>query len=101
VFCQVYRLRCEAGKLPRDDVRQTLRRGWLEYVRSPIGAPTWSAQLLTKPGGQQVAELTVAHVRFIRQGGIMIRGFEAVPDPNMTRSIMQSWWCVPTPPTSS
>jgi hypothetical protein len=94
VFCDVYQLRSEAGKLARDAALSTRREVWLEFGRPKSGAPESIASLLDTRG-VEIDRLSCASVRFIRGGGLMIRGFETIIFPGPTRFFNQAWWCVP------
>jgi hypothetical protein len=97
VLCQVYQLRSENGKLTREQVRATLRIATLRYARfSKIGAPEEFASI-HDGNGVELDRITCATIRFIRDGGIMIRGFEIVEYPGPRRMFTQAWWCVPQP----
>jgi hypothetical protein len=102
VFCDVYQLRSEAGRLARKAALTTRREAWLELGRPKSGAPETIAWLRDERG-VAIDQLSCASVRFIRGGGIMIRGFQTITIPGPTHFFDQSWWCVPKPavPTSS
>jgi hypothetical protein len=94
VFCDVYQLRSEAGKLPREAALATRREAWLELGRPRSGAPE-SIASLRDARGVELDNLSCASVRFIRGGGLMIRGFQTIIYPGPTRFFNQAWWCVP------
>jgi hypothetical protein len=100
VFCRIYRLYSEAGKLDREAAQSTGREAWLELTRARSGAPEWYARIYEKQNGRELNDLSNARVRFIRDGGLMITGFETIIDTGSTRSISQAWWCVPLSATS-
>jgi hypothetical protein len=95
VFCRVYKLRSEWGKLPRDVARAQSLDAWLRFDRTASGAPTEYAWLSHSRDGDAFDELSCAHVRFIRSGGIMIWGFERPRANAAADSFRQAWWCVP------
>jgi hypothetical protein len=103
VFCDVYQLRSETGKLDREAALATRREASLELGMPRSGAPE-SIAWLRDERGVAIDQLACASVRFIRGGGLMIRGFETIIHPGPTRMFTQAWWCVPKAaarPTSS
>jgi hypothetical protein len=94
VFCEIYQLRSEAGRLGREAARATRRDARLELGRPKSGAPE-SIASLHDVQGVEIDRLSCASVRFIRGGGLMIRGFQTIIYPGPTRFFNQAWWCVP------
>ena len=94
MWCKIYQLCDEHGRLDREAARATGREAWLEYGKNKIGTPgekAWARDAR----GVEIEMLKCARVRFVRGGGVMIDGLQIIEWPGPRRSFDQRWWCVP------
>lgn len=90
-------LRDQGKKRPHDDVRATASGGWLWVSnKAPNGMPVPNARLYGADG-MVVARIEPVRDVLIRNGGVLIQGFEWEVSWSGKR-LRQSWWCVPEPP---
>lgn len=94
VFCIAYPLRRDGTKLPREQVQDGARRGWLTFTRMPAGQPVWTARLTAPSGASALPDLECAAVRHIERG-IMVQGLVRLRGGSV--HVRQAWWCVPDP----
>lgn len=88
LLCDVYPLRFRGRKLSPEQVRERVRRGWLEVERRDDGAPVRIARLHSERGSVR-GELLCVTITKVARGGLMVTGWE----PPLNHR--QAWWCVP------
>jgi hypothetical protein len=95
LYCDVYPLREEGRKLPREAVSAGRVSGWLRVYTVPMGPPTFRAELADVEGADVLPPLKCVTLRKIDAGGILLQGL--LDTGRSVAPVRQSWWCVPRP----